>query len=82
MKVVITESRLESLIIDYLNDSYYPDYGWANPDVYQKDVKQYGKDFLVSLQELKDYDIYWYAKGLTPDGKIEVKRIKLTFDLK
>jgi hypothetical protein len=47
-----------------------------------KYVKQYGKEFLSRLQELHDTNVYWYAKGLTPDGKKEVKRIKAKFSLK
>ena len=68
MKVLITESRLESLIIDYLNDSYYPDYGWANPDVYQKDVKQYG-DVLFFVDDRESYIYYGCNANAGPEDE-------------
>lgn len=56
MKIVISESKLESLITDYLDDIYVPDYGWSYPDVYQKDVEQYGDiNFFIN-----DRDSYLY----------------------
>jgi hypothetical protein len=57
MKVVITESRLEKVVIDYLDDIYVPDYGWSYPDVYRKDVDKYGD--LVFFIEDKDSYIYY-----------------------
>jgi hypothetical protein len=62
MKVVITESRLEKLVTDYLDDLYYPDYGWANPDVYQKDVKQYG-DLVFFIDDQDSYVYYGCNAG-------------------
>ena len=52
MKYIITESKLESAIINYLDKNFYPDYSWANPDVYQKDVEKYGNvDFFINDQD-------------------------------
>ncbi len=56
MKYIITESKLESAIISYLDENFYPDYGWLNPDVYQTTIKQYGDcDFFIN-----DSDSYIY----------------------
>ena len=59
MKVIITESRLEKVITDYLDDIYVPDYGWSENSrygSYQKDVKQYG-DIVFFID---DHDSYVY----------------------
>lgn len=70
MKVVITESRLEKVVTDYLNDLYYPDYGWANPDVYQKDVKQYG-DLVFFIDDRDSYVYYGCNAGSENDRMFE-----------
>jgi hypothetical protein len=57
MKIIITESRLEKVVTDYLDDIYVPDYGWSYPYVYQKDVNQYGD--LVFFIDDKDSYIYY-----------------------
>lgn len=41
MKYIISESRLDEIIMDFLNNNYYPDYGWE-PKVYKKEVKKHG----------------------------------------
>jgi hypothetical protein len=28
MKVIITENKIDKVIRKYLDDTYYPDYGW------------------------------------------------------
>jgi hypothetical protein len=54
MKYIITESRLERAIIEYLNDNFYPDYGWA--DTYQKEIDKFGAvEFFIN-----DIDSYIY----------------------
>ena len=54
MKYVITESKLESAIISYLDVNFYPDYGWQ--DNYQEMVDEWGDlDFLIN-----DKDSYIY----------------------
>ena len=56
MKIIISENRVNQIIRKYLDETFYPDYGWANPDVYQKDVKQYGDvNFFIN-----DRDSYIY----------------------
>ena len=68
MKVVITESKLEKIITDYLDDIYVPDYGWANPDVYQKDVKQYG-DLVFFINDRDSYIYYGCNAGAGPEDE-------------
>lgn len=52
MKYIITESKLESAIISYLDENFIPDYGWSYPDVYQRDVEQYGDvNFFINDQD-------------------------------
>ena len=52
MKYILTESKLERAIISYLDENFYPDYGWANPDVYQRDIEQYGDvNFYINDQD-------------------------------
>ena len=65
MKYIITESKLESAIISYLDENFYPDYGWSYPDVYQRDVEQYGDvNFFIN-----DQDSYIYY-GCNADNEI------------
>jgi hypothetical protein len=52
MKYIITESKLESAIISYLDENFIPDYGWSYSDVYQRDVDQYGDvNFFINDQD-------------------------------
>jgi hypothetical protein len=58
MKVVITESRLEKAITDYLDDSFYPDYNWGPElhDFYREDVERFGGyDFEVNDEVAYSY---------------------------
>ena len=72
MKVVITESRLESLIIDYLNDSYYPDYGWkgnSKSDVgYQDEVDKWG-DIVFFVDDQESYIYYGCNANAGPEDE-------------
>ena len=75
MKVIISENKINKVIRKYLDETYYPDYGWSNPDVYQTTVKQYGDcDFFIN-----DLDSYIYYgcnsnhlndKFFEPHGKL------------
>lgn len=44
MKYIISESKLESFIEDYLNNSYHPDYGWGPElwEFYKGESEHYG----------------------------------------
>lgn len=72
MKVVITESRLESLIIDYLNDSYYPDYGWKGNSMsdigYQDEVDKWG-DILFFVDDRESYIYYGCNANAGPEDE-------------
>lgn len=68
MKVVITESRLDKVITDYLNDSFYPDYNWGPElhDFYRKDVKKHG-GYEFEINDVVAYSYYnddEYTKAL------------------
>ena len=52
MKVIISENRVNQIIRKYLDETFYPDYGWSYPDVYQRDVEQYGDvNFFINDQD-------------------------------
>ena len=55
MKYIITESKLESAIISYLNDNFYPDYGWH--DSYQEYVDRWG-DNVFFINDVESYIYY------------------------
>ena len=44
MKYVISESRLNDFIYEYLTKNYHPDYNWGTElhDFYKKDVENHG----------------------------------------
>ncbi len=65
MKVIISENRVNQIIRKYLDETFYPDYGWANPDVYQKDVKQYG-DLVFFINDRDSYIYYGCNAGAGP----------------
>lgn len=61
MKYIISESRLNDFIYEYLSEHYYPDYNWGPElhDFYKKDVEKYGfHDF-----EINDKRAYGYRGG-------------------
>jgi hypothetical protein len=86
MKYIITENKLESAIISYLNDNFYPDYGWkgnSKSDIgYQDEVDKWGEvDFYIN-----DFDSYIYYgcnsgekndKNFEPSGKLEYYKCPL-----
>lgn len=55
MKYIITESKLESAIISYLDENFYPDYGWT--DSYQEDVDKWG-DLVFFINDVDSYCYY------------------------
>lgn len=36
MKYLISESKLNSFIYEYIDNNFYPDMGWHSPEFYQK----------------------------------------------
>ena len=82
MKIIISENRVNQVIRKYLDETFYPDYGWDNPDFYQKDVKQYG-DVTFFIND-RDSDIYYGCnsgekndKHFEPSGKLEYYKCPL-----
>ncbi len=63
MKYIITESKLESAIISYLDENFYPDYGWT--DSYQEDVDKWG-DLVFFINDVDSYIYY----GCNADNEI------------
>jgi hypothetical protein len=55
MKYIITESKLESAIISYLDENFYPDYGWH--DSYQEYVDRWG-DNVFFINDVESYIYY------------------------
>lgn len=68
MKVIISENRVNQIIRKYLDETFYPDYGWAYPDVYQKDVKQYG-DLVFFINDRDSYIYYGCNAGAGPEDE-------------
>ena len=72
MKYVITESKLNKVIYDYLTDMYYPDYKWGPElhDFYRKDVNKFGYyDFMIDDQTAY---VYYGTYDKDKEGKLEV----------
>lgn len=44
-------------------------------DILPEDVKNYGRSFLGSLQQLHDSSVYWNSTGLSEAGRERVKTI-------
>ena len=57
MKIIISENRVNQIIRKYLDETFYPDHGWAYPDVYQRDVDKYG-DVVFFINDLDSYIYY------------------------
>jgi hypothetical protein len=68
MKVIISENRIDKIIRKYLDDIYVPDYGWSYPDVYQKDVEQYG-DINFFINDQDSYIYYGCNAGAGPEDE-------------
>ena len=68
MKIIISENRVNQVIRKYLDETFYPDYGWDNPDFYQKDVKQYG-DVTFFINDRDSYIYYGCNAGAGPEDE-------------
>ena len=68
MKIIISENKVNQIIRKYLDETFYPDYGWANPDVYQKDIKQYG-DVNFFINDRDSYIYYGCNAGAGPEDE-------------
>lgn len=58
MKYIITESRLEKAIMEYLDKEFTPDYGWygnmRTAGTYQDDVDKWG-DLVFFINDIDSY---------------------------
>ncbi len=49
MKIIITESKLNNTIVNYLDENFYPDYGWVSQEDYSNEINKYGSyDFYIN----------------------------------
>lgn len=82
MKYIITESKLERAIISYLDENFYPDYGWDDEEYYRGELEINNEiDFYIN-----DMDSYIYYgcnsgkkndKNFEPTGKLEYYKCPL-----
>ena len=59
MKYIISESKINSLIYDFLTSNYHGDYKWGPKfhEFYRQDVSEYGyHDFMIDDISAYDYD--------------------------
>lgn len=74
MKIIITESKYEEGILNYLKANYYPDYDWGPELLYKEEVKKYGGiEFNINDQvnyeysrELNDGILHIYSMVTEP----------------
>ena len=59
MKYIISESKIESIIMDFLDSNYVPDYGWETMGHYESDSKKYGYVHFP----INDIHTYFYLYG-------------------
>jgi hypothetical protein len=71
MKVIITENRIDKVIRKYLDDTYYPDYGWnenTRHGSYQEDVDKYG-DLVFFINDVDSYIYYGCNANAGPEDE-------------
>ena len=70
MKYIIANSRLEKLILEYLDSNLTPYDGW-NPEEYIEELKDgSGELFLFWDDDDTDYHIYYLAKSSKKKGRV------------
>ena len=45
MKVIINESKIDYIIRKYLDDNFYPDYGWSDHEYYRKEFENWNAEY-------------------------------------
>ena len=71
MKVIISENRIDKVIRKYLDDTYYPDYGWNENTIhgsYQEDVDRYG-DLVFFINDVDSYIYYGCNANAGPEDE-------------
>ena len=71
MKFIISENRIDKVIRKYLDDTYYPDYGWnenTRHGSYQEDVDRYG-DLVFFINDVDSYIYYGCNANAGPEDE-------------
>ena len=71
MKYIITESKLESAIISYLDENFIPDYGWNNNTIhptYQHHLDKWG-DVVFFINDTDSYIYYGCNANAGPEDE-------------
>ena len=71
MKVIISENKVNQIIRKYLDDTYYPDYGWnenTRHGSYQEDVDRYG-DIVFFINDQDSYIYYGCNANAGPEDE-------------
>jgi hypothetical protein len=59
MKYLIKESQIDTIIRNYLDNNYYPDYGWLEPEDYKEEFENWDEIYF----EVNDHIRYKYVSG-------------------
>jgi hypothetical protein len=71
MKIIISENRVNQIIRKYLDETFYPDYGWnenTRHGSYQEDVDRYG-DLVFFINDLDSYIYYGCNANAGPEDE-------------
>jgi hypothetical protein len=73
MKYIITESRYNDIVTNYLDTKVYPDYGWASTEAYIDEMNTFGYiDFYIN--DIRVYSYYdRYSQQGTVHQQMDVK---------
>jgi len=64
MNYIVNESKLNDLILNYINQNFHPDYDWGPElhDFYRNEIDKYGSyNFTVDEERAYDYHNDWGA---------------------
>ena len=71
MQIIITENRINQIIRKYLDETFYPDYGWnenTRHGSYQEDVDRYG-DVVFFINDVDSYIYYGCNANAGPEDE-------------
>ena len=71
MKIIISENRVNQIIRKYLDETFYPDYGWnenTRHGSYQEDVDRYG-DLVFFINDVDSYIYYGCNANAGPEDE-------------
>ena len=71
MKIIISENRVNQIIRKYLDETFYPDYGWnenTRHGSYQEDVDRYG-DVVFFINDVDSYIYYGCNANAGPEDE-------------